>query len=251
MRAAQAGVARRDRMILLLAIAGGGVDAVVLLVFGVLTAAQTGNTVILAISLARGQLTTGLLSTVSVVGYVSGAAVAELIILGRRDQQRAPASGPAPVDRALVAELVPLGCLFVYWHLAGPQPVGGAIVLLVALAAVAMGMQSAVVLRLHAGPTTTYVTGTLTQFTTEAIHWLRLVETTPRRPKPSSVRAPPAIDPWVYGITWITYLLGALVSALLYLRIGELALVLPIAAIAAALAEARGPTEWGHDQAGA
>lgn len=99
--------ARRDLMMLLLSVAGGSVDAVIILGFNVLTAAQTGNTILLA-----------------------------------------------TCSRS------------------------------VAIAAIAMGVQSAIVLRLHVGPTTTYVTGTLTSFATKIVRGLYII------------KAPDAPVPW-------------------------------------------------------
>lgn len=111
--------------------------------------------------------------------------------------------------------------------------------ILVALAAIAMGIQSATVLRLHASPTTTYVTGTLTTFTTGLVRWLRLVETTPHSvPTPHERNATSLLSddrPWIFGITWLVYAVGAVVSGLLFLWVGELALILPIAAIVAVI----------------
>jgi hypothetical protein len=89
-----------------------------------------------------------------------------------------------------VAELVPLDCLLSYWHLAGPNPGQETIMVLVALAAIAMGIQSAAVLRLPASPTTTYVTGTLTTFTTKTIRWLHLIETAPLPGAPGIAACP-------------------------------------------------------------
>jgi uncharacterized membrane protein YoaK (UPF0700 family) len=226
-------LARRDLLVLLLALAGGGVDAVVILGFGVLTAAQTGNTILLAVALAQGQFTTGVHSATSIAGYMLGAAVGELVIVGRR----VGASWLTPVGRTLLAELVPLVGLLIAWRLAGPNPDAGTSTGLVALAAMAMGIQSAAVLRIHAGPTTTYVTGTLTTFTTETIRWLRLIETaaplasTPQEPSGTGVLS--SERPWIYGVTWLVYAGGALSSGLLFLWVGAAALFLPIAAIVA------------------
>jgi uncharacterized membrane protein YoaK (UPF0700 family) len=233
-------VARRDVIVLILAIAGGCVDAAVLLAFGVLTAAQTGNTVLLAAALAQGHLAAVVSTAVSVAGYVAGAAFGELVIVERGDA----ASGVPAVGRTLLVELVSLGSLLVAWHLAGPQPAQGTIGFLVAFAALAMGMQSAAVLKLHAGPTTTYVTGTLTSFATKLTEWLHLVETAPPsspiRQDLSGISLLSAGGAGIYGATWIVYALGAVVGALLYLRVGELVLVLPISAVGAAtVADAR------------
>jgi uncharacterized membrane protein YoaK (UPF0700 family) len=233
-----AAVTSRDRSILLLAVAGASVDAVTFLVFGVFTANQTGNMIVLAVALAQGKLATGLHSAISLVGFILGAALGELIVVGSRDSS----PWPSAVGWALVAELVPLGCLFVGWHLVGPNPVDGAIFILVALGAIAMGIQSAAVLRLHAGATTTYVTGMVTTFLTEAIRWLHLVETapSPATQDRSQISALAGRGPWLLGVTWIAYIVGAIVSGFLFVYIGEMALILPIVAILAVVAaEAR------------
>jgi uncharacterized membrane protein YoaK (UPF0700 family) len=173
------------------------------------------------------------------LGYVVGAGAGELILLRQNDAPPAPGAWPSQVYGALAAELVCLIDLLASWHLAGPPLLGGTVVPVVALAAVAMGIQSAVVLGLHVGPTTTYVTGTLTTFTTEAVQWLRLIPAPGGRSASRQDLRTPRLTPGDYGWTWITYLLGALARGLLYPRIGELALILPILAIAAAVAEVR------------
>ena len=224
----------RDLMVLLLAVAGGSVDAIIILGFSVLTAAQTGNTILLAVSLAQGRFTTAFDSAISIVAYLIGAAVGELIIVARR----VAAFWLTPVGWTLLAELAALGSLLTAWRLAGPKPDAGTSAVLVALAAVAMGVQSAAVLRLHAGPTTTYVTGTLTTFATEAIRWLHLVEAA-RPVVPAQQGTSGAVMssdlPWIYGLTWLVYAGGALASGLVYLRMGAAALILPIAAILAVM----------------
>jgi uncharacterized membrane protein YoaK (UPF0700 family) len=107
------------------------------------------------------------------------------------------------------------------------------IALLVALAATAMGMQSAAAMHIHAGPTTTYVTGTLTSFATETIRWLRT------KPAPHSAdrqeHSTSKQGPGIYGVDWLVYAGGALASGYLFLWVGEIALVLPIAAVIAAV----------------
>ena len=167
----------RDHLVLLLAVAGASVDAAIFLAFGVFSAAQTGNVIILAAAVAQGRLTTGFRSVVSVVGYIGGSAVGELVILGRRG------SDPplAAAGRALATELAPLFSLFVCWRLTGAAPTLATAVALIALAAIAMGIQGAAVLRIHSAPATTYITGSLTIFTTGMIRWLRFVETAPER----------------------------------------------------------------------
>jgi hypothetical protein len=55
--ASPSSVARRDLMILILAIVGGSVYGPVMLGFGILMVAQIGNTILLAVSLAQGRFT--------------------------------------------------------------------------------------------------------------------------------------------------------------------------------------------------
>jgi uncharacterized membrane protein YoaK (UPF0700 family) len=227
--------ARQDLIVLLLSLAGGCVDAVMILGFNVLTAAQTGNTILLAVSLAQGRFATGFYAAVSVIGYMAGAGVGELVIVRRRDS----ASWLSPVGWGLVVELVALCGLLVCWRLAGRNPPVGMSAGLVAFAAVAMGIQSAAVLRLHVGPTTTYVTGTLTTFMTETIRRLPLVETAPARAPETQDPGPSILSPngpVLYGVVWLVYAGGAGVSGLLFLRVREAALALPIVAIVAAIA---------------
>lgn len=212
--------------IFLLAVVGGGVDAVIYLGFHVLSAAQTGNTILLAVAIAQHQLTTGLHAAVSIGSYIGGTALGELILDARRRNR----SRPPRVAWALVVELGAVVSLLILWYVLGPVHGAGTGVPLVVLAAVAMGIQSATVLRLHAGPATTYVTGTLTTFTVDVIRWPHLVETTAG--EGGTATGP---RPWIYGITWLIYLGGAVATGLLYLWVSAVALLLPIVAILVAL----------------
>jgi uncharacterized membrane protein YoaK (UPF0700 family) len=225
--------ARWNLMVLLLAITGGSVDGVLILAFNVLAGAQTGNTVLLGAALAQIRLAAAFGSMVSVVGYVVGAAVAEFILIRHSDNW----PWPSAVGTVLIAELMLLGCLLILWLLAGPRPVQETIYILVICAAGAMGIQSAAMLRLHGGPTTTYITGTLTTFATKLIRWLKLVEAppaSPEREKSILMTAFSAIDgPWIYGLTWFVYVTGVVVGGVLFLHTKEMALLLPIVTIVA------------------
>lgn len=203
----------RAPALLLLAIASGGIDAVVLSAFGALVAAQTGNTVLLGIALGQGPAQQAVPVATSVVGYVVG------VVLGERIFERSP---PArPLARPLAVELVLLACILVAWLAMGEHPDARGKIFLVALAAITMGIQSATVLDLHSGPTTTYVTGTLTTFSTWVARRLR------RGPEPGSVERP-----WLDGLTWAVYLAGAITSALLGRYSITAALAVPMALIA-------------------
>jgi uncharacterized membrane protein YoaK (UPF0700 family) len=231
----EAPLARRDLMLLLLAFAGAGVDAVSFLGFGrVFVANQTGNTIVLVVALVQGQAATGLRAAVSVVGFVLGTAVAELVMIGNQELR----PWPSAVSRALLIELGALGILGVGRYMSGPRPVEGTVDLLVGLAALAMGVQSAAVLRLGVGVATTYISGTMTMFAIESVRLLHLVETAPRSEERKALDPVAALagrGPWLSGATWIAYAIGAAVNGLLFLRLGDATLILPIVALVAVL----------------
>ncbi len=209
-------------MILLLALAGAGVDAAMIMGFNVLTAAQTGNTILLAVALARGQFALGASAAISVIGYVAGAALGELFLV------RKSGTKTSEIAETLLVEAALLGILMVLWRMAGSVPSQTMSMVLVAIAAAAMGIQSAAVRCLHNGPTTTYITGLLTSFTTGMVASLLSRRT--------NASKPPEDSPWQYGTVWGTYLAGAIVCGLLYLVAGATALLLPITAVLAVIA---------------
>ena len=227
-------------MILLLSVAGGGVDAVIISGFQVLTAAQTGNTVLLAVALAQGRFSTGFYSAVSVAAFVVGSVASVLVTMKRKSE-----SALSPLGWALIVELILLGALLTGWHFQ-PHPGPKTTAVLIALAAGAMGIQSAAVLRIHGSPSTTYVTGTLSKFSTDLTIWLFDTKagapSTPPQRQTASSSSLSNSGRILYGLDWVVYLGGGVASALLFLSVREMALALPIAAIGlAALAEPRQP----------
>lgn len=213
---------------LLLTLAAAGVDAMVILGFNVLTAAQTGNTVLLAVAVARGDAETGSSAAVSVAAFIAGAVVGE-ILCGRPVAGRRREPGILPT---LLIEMLLLIALLLLWLLTEPAAGRSAI----ALAASAMGLQSAAVLRLQ-GPSTTYITGMLATFSTGYVRWIRAGRV--RRPRSRSAESDaqqPDRLPWRNGLIWVVYLSGAIACGILFLRSGVLALLVPIAAICAVIA---------------
>lgn len=199
-----------------LAFCGAGVDVAVILGFNVLTAAQTGNTILFAAALARGDLATGFSAAVSVASYVAGAALGEWVLV----------RGPGRSVRSVLGvEIVLLAGALLVWRVSGAASYGAGLAV-VALAALAMGAQSAAVRGLHAGATTTYITGVLTNFTTGLVEWLL-----PRHDHPGAA-GKPADPPWRNGSVWVIYFGGAVLNGLLFLRIGELALLVPLTVLA-------------------
>ena len=149
-------------MLTLLAVAAGCVDAASFLGLGqVMTAAMTGNTVLLGLALGQADAEGSLRATVALAAFVAGALVGAAIV------ERGPGGvvwAPA-VTAALALELVVLVALALAWHVleGGPAWPIDYRHPLIAAAGVAMGIQSAAAQRVGVpGVTTTYVTGTLT-----------------------------------------------------------------------------------------
>jgi uncharacterized membrane protein YoaK (UPF0700 family) len=156
--------AERDTALLILTAVSGVVDAIAFLALGrVFTANMTGNLVLFAISVGQGAGAAALRCAVAFAGFAAGA------YLGGRGRRPDPQDlWPAGATRLLAAELGLLTAFGVVWALTDHRPHDAEVHLLIALAALGMGLQSAAAARLHvSGVTTTYVTGTLAGLMTE------------------------------------------------------------------------------------
>jgi uncharacterized membrane protein YoaK (UPF0700 family) len=124
----------------------------------VFTSVITGNLVLLGLAIGR---VSGALATHAVVafaGYLVGVAAGARLVPG----DQAP-EGPwqEAMPAALLVELVLLAGFTVGWELTGAAPHGAAQLVLLALAAAAMGTQSAAARGFGARVSTTYLTSTL------------------------------------------------------------------------------------------
>lgn len=223
----------RDAMLVLLSLAAGCVDAVSYLGLShVFTANMTGNTVLFGIALGQANGPAALRSGVALAGFVAGVAVgAGIVERGRED-----VAWPPLVTVALTLECVVLAAFVVGWHLTG-TPAEEAVYPLIALSALAMGIQSAAVSRLGvASVSTTYVTGTLTSLTRRLVGWLRSAS--------SSAAAGPAHSaPSKHGLVlpadvWFAYGVGAVAGGAAKLWWGPVATSLPLAVVAAVVVTA-------------
>jgi uncharacterized membrane protein YoaK (UPF0700 family) len=166
----------QERIVLaaiLLTIGTGGTDVTSFTrLGGVFTSVMTANIVLFGLSIVT---KSGLLAghtALSVACYVLGvAAGARLTGLRARDREALREQAwPPMVTVTLAAELVLLGGLVAGWEVSGGHPAGASQYLLQAVAAVAMGMQSAAVRGLGAGNfSTTYLTGQLTGVVTRLV----------------------------------------------------------------------------------
>lgn len=219
-------------MLLALTWAAGSVDAISYLGLGhVFTAMMTGNTALLGLALAQGEVWAVLRSIIALVGFAAGAAVGALIVErgGERDVW------PPAVTWALALEGTVLLLFSVVWALSGPGRGEGAVHILIVLSGVAMGIQAAAVRRLGVpGIATTYITGTLTSLMVDLVGWLRAGVQT------AAVDAAPAVN-WerrvgLLAAVFVVYGLGALAGAVLQARASPLVTLSPLLAVAAVVA---------------
>jgi len=188
---------------LLLAWVAASVDAACYLGLGhVMTAAMTGNTVLLGMALGRADLPAAARGTLALAGFLGGALLGATIARPAGPRQPWPVS----VTLALALELVLLVALAVVWQAFGGGPDGEASDphLMILLAGLAMGLQGAAVSRLPmAGETTTFVTGTLTRLATGVVDARRRGA---RAERPSRTR-------W-RAFLWLAYAAGATAAAI-------------------------------------
>ena len=207
----------RDFLLLALSFAAGYVDALSYLGLNrVLTANMTGNTVLLAIGLAQLDAHAALRSSVALAGFLAGAAVGAWIV----ERDRSEDTWPRVVTLALAVEAAILCAFAAGWQSVGEAPAALPLAMLIALSAIAMGIQSAAVRRLEvSGIATTYITGTLTQLVA------RFMRPTLQNSSPRSRHG------MLLGAVWVVYFGGAVVAAI-DLRLSSLvAQLLPIAVI--------------------
>lgn len=177
--------------------------------FQVLTAAQTGNTILFAVALAQGDWRTGLNSGVSILGFLLGA------LAGSAALTRAGWG----VARVLALQVILLAGAAALWLLdRAPGPMLASEV--IGATAAAMGLQSAVMLHLRAS-STTYVTGVLAAFARGLV--------APGSPAQSAAR--PA---WFEGGVWVVYFAGAVAGAWLFVHHGPVVMALPLVCLAVA-----------------
>jgi uncharacterized membrane protein YoaK (UPF0700 family) len=154
---------QRDGLVVLLTLVTGAIDAIGLTrLGGVFTSVMTGNMVLLGLSVAKANVSIVYHTAVAFGGYVVGSLVGARVA-GHHDGER-DGLWPRPIVRALAVELAFLVVFGVWWELVAGAPNTGAAYAMLALNAVALGVQSAAVLRFGiSGLSTTYLTGTLTQ----------------------------------------------------------------------------------------
>lgn len=191
----------------LLALGAGAVDAIFIAAFQILTAAQTGNTILFAVAIAQAHWSAGLNSAVSLAGFIIGGLSGSGLLV----------RGGWGVARVLALEIAVLSGAMILWIAGGSADALSAPITILATAC-GMGLQSAVMLHLRAS-STTYVTGVLTGFTRGVVS-----------PRQTDSTNPSCSE----GLIWLVYFGGAIGGAWLFLAYGPAVLCLPLLCLAAA-----------------
>jgi uncharacterized membrane protein YoaK (UPF0700 family) len=130
----------------------------------VFASVMTSNIVFLGLAAAQHSGRLAERAAIAVAAYVIGvAAASRLAGTGRRPGRQHKAHWSGWIAGALITEVVLLAVFTIGWQITGARPEGGAQLFLLAVAAMAMGLQSgAVAVMGLADVSTTYLTGTLT-----------------------------------------------------------------------------------------
>ncbi|WP_433348476.1 YoaK family protein [Microtetraspora malaysiensis] len=147
---------------MILTVGTGAVDAATFIrLGGVFSSVVTGNLVLLGYAISGLIVDVALHTIVAVAGYILGVAVGTRVTGPPKEDMPI---WPVRVTMALMLEFAFLILFSTGWVLTGGRPDGIVAFALLALAAVAMGLQSAAMRGLggHAALSTTYLTGTLT-----------------------------------------------------------------------------------------
>lgn len=122
----------------------------------VLPSAMTGNTALLGLALGQAKLVAASRSMAALLGFVAGGGIASFLLGDERP-------GPAASIRVLAIEMVALAGFAAIWLATAPAFGEPALYAMIVLAAVGMGLQSALARRINLpGITTVVFTSTLT-----------------------------------------------------------------------------------------
>jgi uncharacterized membrane protein YoaK (UPF0700 family) len=207
--------AARTVLTVALTAGSGSLDAIAFLSLGkVFVSVITGNLVLLGIGLGHADHDLALRVAVTLVSYGLGA-TAGVVVAGRAEDGQPV--WPGRVTAALLLELALLCGFAAGWELNAARPTGAPQLALLAVAAVAMGLQSAAVNRLSLpGFSSTYLTSTLIRAITELVQG-------PRNHVGAKVAAMTSV------------VAGALAGALLVARAPRFAPVIAVGLLAAVL----------------
>jgi uncharacterized membrane protein YoaK (UPF0700 family) len=206
-----------------LSLASGCTDVLSFLKLGDLFAsAMTGNSALLAIALARGQMLPASRSLTALVGFLIGASLATLVRLRGREQQ----SATRRLRSLLLMEIVLLAGCAALWS-ASPDPIQGkALYSVILLSAVSMGVQGVAARHVNVSGISTVV------FTSVLISMATSITT---RLVGQANPAEPAAGTKAHAGSFAAYLAGAALAAVMASHALGWLVWIPMAAVVFAL----------------
>jgi uncharacterized membrane protein YoaK (UPF0700 family) len=214
--------------VLLFTWAAGSVDAIAYMAAHVFTANMTGNAVLMGISVGQGKSGAIVNSLVALVVFIGGIVLGAVLAGEGGDKARTLAA----VRREIVVETGVLVLFAAAFLLPLPHDHKIVVLLLIIFSALAMGLQSAAVRRLHLpGIATTYISGTITSLFTGLVHYFAPRAGLARAGQPTVAQP---FSPWLrlQAEVFLVYAIAALICAFLYVRWPAAVAWLPAVAIA-------------------
>ncbi|HEX5505555.1 MAG TPA: YoaK family protein [Thermomicrobiales bacterium] len=223
-------MALRDTLVVLLAAVSGYVDVVSYLGLGrVFTSNMTGNTILLGLALGQERGLAALRSGVALAGFLAGVAVAAAIVRRADDRE----VWPPAVTVACAVECAVLLAFAAWGARVGAVADRWPVYPLIALSAVAMGIQSTAVRALGvSGVTTTFITGTWTSLISGVVRRFRPADGTRREDRQAGEGA--RLQAAVVGVYFVAAVAGGAAEGRWLLA----AVALPAAAVALVTAAA-------------
>ena len=221
---------KRDFLLLALAAAGAALDAWSYFGLGnVFVANMTGNTVLLGFSVVVGPRTRAVHAAIALCAYLCGVFLGGLLarpIRRSEAQTRNDISAPSPrrgsvllwpsrANSILALESILVSVCAVICGIDNPPVGSGTAAALIAVVALAVGLQSAVIVAMNIpGIVTTYITGTWTALATGVAQWM---DGETRGPRWSDRGDRLALQ----GAMLAAYLFSAVVSGLIFHFLGR------------------------------
>lgn len=218
-----AGAKIRDSLVAILAFAAGSTVALSFLALGgVFASFMSGNTVTLGLRIGMGDFPLALHSMTAIIGYVAG--VAADANIGYKSSI-SKEIWPYATTKILAIEFLLLVVFTIVGFFVAGNTISGVVAyLLILLASIPMGMQSAGVRDLGiSGVTTTYVTGTWITFIMGVV--------TLRGSNPSERTIKKKQDTIVQAVTLIVYVMGAAIGGLAGSQFLLKAAIIPVSAV--------------------
>jgi uncharacterized membrane protein YoaK (UPF0700 family) len=188
---------------------------------GIFVSFMSGSTIFLGLRIGAGNVPSALNASAAIIGYVGGVALAAYIAYPGLTQEKL---WPRSATKMVAIELVLLVVFAIGGFFAGKPPAQVAVYVLIALASLAMGIQSAIVYALGVyGVVTTAISATWTGAIIGLVDWRRSPATK------RTVKQKQNIG--VQGIVLVLFVLGATAGGLAQTRFSLGAAIIPVVII--------------------